>query len=186
MSPEQAGAAIVRSTRAPTCTRSRRCCTSARGRAADSRAQSADCAREDALGSATVGAARSAGDHGATRCGDRQGARACAGGSLPLGGGFRAQVGDGGEAAQERASQPGIDRAYGGSARRMRRRGRRCIALVVGVLSSVARPGRAPAGDSALAVLPFENDGETSNAYFAEYGITDEIRGKLTAVPRYA
>lgn len=38
------------------------------------------------------------------------------------------------------------------------------------------------AGDSALAVLPFENDGDTSNAYFAD-GITDEIRGKLTAMP---
>jgi TolB-like protein len=31
-------------------------------------------------------------------------------------------------------------------------------------------------------VLPFENDGDTSNAYFAD-GITDEIRGKLTALP---
>jgi eukaryotic-like serine/threonine-protein kinase len=40
----------------------------------------------------------------------------------------------------------------------------------------------APAGASALAVLPFENDGDTSNAYFAD-GITDEIRGKLTALP---
>jgi len=40
----------------------------------------------------------------------------------------------------------------------------------------------APAADSALAVLPFENDGDTSNAYFAD-GITDEIRGKLTALP---
>ncbi len=40
----------------------------------------------------------------------------------------------------------------------------------------------APAGGSALAVLPFENEGDTSNAYFAD-GITDEIRGKLTALP---
>src|SRR5512140_3637565 len=39
-----------------------------------------------------------------------------------------------------------------------------------------------PAGNSALAVLPFENDGDSSNAYFAD-GITDEIRGKLTALP---
>ena len=31
-------------------------------------------------------------------------------------------------------------------------------------------------------MLPFENDGDTSNAYFAD-GITDEIRGKLTALP---
>ncbi|MDB4911397.1 MAG: protein kinase, partial [Gemmatimonadetes bacterium] len=41
---------------------------------------------------------------------------------------------------------------------------------------------RAPTGDSALAVLPFENEGDTSSAYFAD-GITDEIRGKLTALP---
>jgi len=39
-----------------------------------------------------------------------------------------------------------------------------------------------PIGNSALAVLPFENEGDTSNAYFAD-GITDEIRGKLTALP---
>jgi eukaryotic-like serine/threonine-protein kinase len=43
------------------------------------------------------------------------------------------------------------------------------------------RPAR-PIGNSALAVLPFENEGDTSNAYFAD-GITDEIRGKLTALP---
>ena len=40
----------------------------------------------------------------------------------------------------------------------------------------------AVAGNSALAVLPFENDGDSSNAYFAD-GITDEIRGKLAALP---
>ncbi|MEP7066873.1 MAG: protein kinase [Gemmatimonadota bacterium] len=44
------------------------------------------------------------------------------------------------------------------------------------------RPPASPVGNSALAVLPFENDGDTSNAYFAD-GITDEIRGKLTALP---
>ena len=56
------------------------------------------------------------------------------------------------------------------------------IAIVAGVLVLRSRaPSRAPAGDSALAVLPFENDGDTSNAYFAD-GITDEIRGKLTAL----
>ena len=44
------------------------------------------------------------------------------------------------------------------------------------------RPPAARAGNVALAVLPFENDGDSSNAYFAD-GITDEIRGKLTALP---
>ncbi len=55
--------------------------------------------------------------------------------------------------------------------------------LAAGLLLLWSRTrSRAPAGNSALAVLPFENDGDTSNAYFAD-GITDEIRGKLTALP---
>ena len=33
-----------------------------------------------------------------------------------------------------------------------------------------------------LAVLPFENLGDSADAYFAD-GVTDEIRGKLAAVP---
>lgn len=57
------------------------------------------------------------------------------------------------------------------------------VGLVAGLLFVWRRTqSRAPVGDSALAVLPFENDGDTSNAYFAD-GITDEIRGKLTALP---
>ena len=56
-------------------------------------------------------------------------------------------------------------------------------AIIASVLVLRLRgPSRAPIGDSALAVLPFENDGDTSNAYFAD-GITNEIRGKLTALP---
>ena len=40
----------------------------------------------------------------------------------------------------------------------------------------------APAGPMGLAVLPFDNEGDTANAYFAS-GITDEIRSKLSALP---
>jgi serine/threonine-protein kinase len=36
--------------------------------------------------------------------------------------------------------------------------------------------------DRRIAVLPFENLGDSANAYFAE-GITDAVRGKLTALP---
>jgi TolB-like protein/Flp pilus assembly protein TadD len=55
--------------------------------------------------------------------------------------------------------------------------------LVAGVFGIWYRSRPAAiAGDSALAVLPFENDGDSSNAYFAD-GITDEIRGKLIALP---
>jgi serine/threonine-protein kinase len=47
-------------------------------------------------------------------------------------------------------------------------------------------PGAASAGADAalmrLAVLPFENLGDSSDAYFAD-GVTDAVRGKLTALP---
>ena len=37
-------------------------------------------------------------------------------------------------------------------------------------------------GATRLAVLPFENVGDTSDAYFAD-GVTDAVRGKLTGIP---
>jgi serine/threonine-protein kinase len=40
----------------------------------------------------------------------------------------------------------------------------------------------AASGPVGVAVLPFDNEGDTANAYFAS-GITDEIRGKLSALP---
>jgi hypothetical protein len=40
----------------------------------------------------------------------------------------------------------------------------------------------APSGLQRLAVLPFENLGATEDDYFAD-GITDEVRGKLAAIP---
>jgi TolB-like protein/tRNA A-37 threonylcarbamoyl transferase component Bud32/tetratricopeptide (TPR) repeat protein len=43
-------------------------------------------------------------------------------------------------------------------------------------------PAGAAAGPVGLAVLPFDTEGDTANAYFAD-GITDEIRGKLSALP---
>ena len=42
--------------------------------------------------------------------------------------------------------------------------------------------GAATTGLVGLAVLPFDNEGDTANAYFAD-GITDEIRSKLSALP---
>jgi len=46
------------------------------------------------------------------------------------------------------------------------------------------RQNGGPSGDGArrLAVLPFENMGQTEDGYFAD-GVTDEIRGKLSALP---
>jgi TolB-like protein/Flp pilus assembly protein TadD len=45
--------------------------------------------------------------------------------------------------------------------------------------------GDASAGPVRLAVLPFENIGDTADAYFAD-GLTDAVRGKLTSVPGLA
>jgi eukaryotic-like serine/threonine-protein kinase len=43
-------------------------------------------------------------------------------------------------------------------------------------------PAATAAGPVGLAVLPFDTEGDTANVYFAD-GITDEIRGKLSALP---
>ena len=40
----------------------------------------------------------------------------------------------------------------------------------------------APAGAIRLAVLPFDNLGDSADAYFAD-GVTDAVRGKLTSLP---
>ena len=60
--------------------------------------------------------------------------------------------------------------------------------LGLGVLFGWLRshgPGDAPGGEAAgpklLAVLPFENLGDSADAYFAD-GITDEVRGKLATL----
>jgi eukaryotic-like serine/threonine-protein kinase len=45
--------------------------------------------------------------------------------------------------------------------------------------------GATAAGPIRLAVLPFENIGDSSDAYFAD-GLTDAVRGKLTTVPGLA
>jgi hypothetical protein len=42
-----------------------------------------------------------------------------------------------------------------------------------------SRPDMGPSGGKVLAVLPFENLGDSSEAYFAD-GVSDEVRGKLS------
>jgi len=42
--------------------------------------------------------------------------------------------------------------------------------------------GAEAVGPKRLAVLPFENQGDSADAYFSD-GMTDELRGKLTAIP---
>jgi eukaryotic-like serine/threonine-protein kinase len=60
------------------------------------------------------------------------------------------------------------------------------LGLVVGlgVLFAWTQHRRAPSAGEAkrLAVLPFENVGDTTGDYFAD-GVTDEVRGKLSALP---
>jgi TolB-like protein len=54
----------------------------------------------------------------------------------------------------------------------------------LGVLFAWRRshPGPAPGDERRIAVIPFQNLGDTADAYFAD-GITDAVRGKLTAIP---
>jgi serine/threonine-protein kinase len=54
----------------------------------------------------------------------------------------------------------------------------------VGVLFAWKRGGHGSgaAGARVIAVLPFDNQGDSSQEYFAD-GITDEVRGKLSALP---
>jgi serine/threonine-protein kinase len=61
-------------------------------------------------------------------------------------------------------------------------------ALVVTSMALLLRPGLddsaevSAAGPRRLAVLPFENLGDSADAYFAD-GVTDAVRGKLSALP---
>ena len=81
------------------------------------------------------------------------------------------------------ASQP---MAAGGH----RRVPRALATLALGILVGVgvllawlrARPEAGAAGPKRLAVLPFENLGQRDDDYFAD-GVTDEVRGKLAALP---
>jgi eukaryotic-like serine/threonine-protein kinase len=77
------------------------------------------------------------------------------------------------------------------TARTPRRRAPMGVALLsVGVLVGTGalfawrhyESGVTAARPVGLAVLPFDNEGDTANAYFAS-GITDEIRSKLSALP---
>ena len=52
--------------------------------------------------------------------------------------------------------------------------------LGLGVLFAWNRPR--PSGTAVMAVLPFDNQGEPADAYFAD-GISDEIRGRLASLP---
>ena len=56
------------------------------------------------------------------------------------------------------------------------------LLLGIGALFAWRRGQGADASTKRLAVLPFENQGAATDEYFAA-GITDEIRGKLSAVP---
>jgi TolB-like protein len=66
------------------------------------------------------------------------------------------------------------------------------LALILGFLvgggmlfawrTKAHEPIASASGAMRLAVLPFENAGDTSDAYFAD-GVTDAVRGKLTSIP---
>jgi serine/threonine-protein kinase len=63
------------------------------------------------------------------------------------------------------------------------------VGILIGIGVLLAGRGRVPRDDppndsslKRLAVLPFENLGDSADAYFAD-GMTDAVRGKLTALP---
>jgi eukaryotic-like serine/threonine-protein kinase len=86
----------------------------------------------------------------------------------------------------------------GGAARALSRAGWRtplmagvaglALLVIIGVIAlrhfSAAPPASAPPVNTPvrLAVLPFDNLGDSADAYFAD-GMTDAVRGKLTAIP---
>ncbi len=93
------------------------------------------------------------------------------------------------EAAERSAMTAGASSTSGGRRAHRVPRGAALLGLGffvgVGVLFGWRRHETgAPAGGGpvGLAVLPFDNEGDTANAYFAD-GITDEIRSKLSALP---
>jgi eukaryotic-like serine/threonine-protein kinase len=57
-----------------------------------------------------------------------------------------------------------------------------CIGLGVLFAWRRSHPSAEAAGERRIAVLPFENLGDSSQEYFAD-GVTDAVRGKLSAVP---
>ena len=61
-----------------------------------------------------------------------------------------------------------------------------CIGVLLGLVVLLAwlrtHPEAGTAGPKRLAVLPFENLGRPEDGYFAD-GVTDEVRGKLAALP---
>ncbi len=61
------------------------------------------------------------------------------------------------------------------------------LILALGAIFLARRTGpsagpEGPAGPKRLAVLPFEHQGDSTDAFFAD-GVTDAVRGKLTALP---
>ncbi|HEX5387508.1 MAG TPA: protein kinase [Gemmatimonadales bacterium] len=90
------------------------------------------------------------------------------------------------------AGAHGVGSRDAGSPRSIARRYPLTIALALGFAIGLGvlfawRRTRAPAEDETagpkrLAVLPFENLGDSSSDYFAD-GMTDEVRGKLSALP---
>ncbi|MBK8002567.1 MAG: protein kinase [Gemmatimonadetes bacterium] len=88
------------------------------------------------------------------------------------------------------AEQPAASRPSGPSAGAKRRVPTGLALLLLGFLVGAGvlfawRRGSHSAGTGGpkvIAVLPFENQGDTAQAYFAD-AITDEVRGKLTGLP---
>lgn len=94
--------------------------------------------------------------------------------------------------ALETAERTALISGSGTSAKRVRRRFPVAAAVLVGLVAiggalllawrTRHATGSAPNGPVRIAVLPFDNLGDSADTYFAD-GITDEVRGKLAALP---
>jgi eukaryotic-like serine/threonine-protein kinase len=101
-----------------------------------------------------------------------------------------ATAGEFGQALGDRESVAPASAPAGAGSASGRRFSRLVVIPAVLVLTGIAVVGfwlhhralTSPAGPAHLAVLPFENLGDTTTAYFAD-GITDEVRGKLAELP---
>ena len=171
MSPEQASG-DRRSTRAPTNTRSPPSSTRCWGRDALRREHAAGDDRED------DGERRPVDPHHPPRCPARGRHRirkalaATPAARYPSAGAFVAALETG---FAQGSTEPALPTA-------MDRRSVLVVAALAGGGYFWYTRAAAPAGPVMLAVLPFDNVGDSANAYFAE-GITDEIRSKLTGLP---
>ena len=151
--------------------------------------------REDSHDQCAVGSRAAPRCISRDRCDSRARSQACAGRAVAVRGGDGARARGGG--ARDAPPPHRLRRRLPASEQRAPTRRKvpaSALALILGLAigggalfawrshTQIAAPGES--GLTRIAVLPFENVGDTSDAYFAD-GVTDAVRGKLTGVARH-